>query len=213
MSGALGTGTAIGGFPTGFVLARAGTPRHRVRADLAGGDQVIIRLPACVPLLIAGGRVLSIAVRETCAMAVMKVARIEVIADLDVTNAAIVTTIAVIVATVTKGVTSAVMTAVKIVFVTTAVRGGKLTAEVGLARRFRAMVSVAVKTAVVKRAAIVDIMESVVAIEAMAVTTGADAHDAEMSTCEDAKHALLRPSNRDSESLQLSGRANSHAHS
>ena len=195
MSGAPGTGTAIGGSPTGFVLARAGTPRHRVRADLAGGDQVIIRPPACVPLLIAGGRVLSIAVRETCAMAVMKVARIEVIADLDVTNAAIVTTIAVIVATVTKGVTSAVivvrtivasavMTAVKIVFVTTAVRGGKLTAEVGLARRFRAMVSVAVKTAVVKRAAIVDIMESVVAIEAMAETTGADAHDAEMSACE-----------------------------
>src|SRR6185295_9687871 len=95
-------------------------------------------------------------------------------------NAAIVTTITMIVATVTKGVTSAVMTAVKIVFVTTAVRGGKLTAEVVPARRFRAMVSVAVKTAVVKRAAIVDIMESVVAIEAMAVTTGADAHDAEM---------------------------------
>ena len=88
-----------------------------------------MRLPACVPLLIAGGRGLSIVGRETCEMAVMSVARTEAIGA--VTSAVIATngvTTGVIVATVTKGVTSAVIvvmtvvasavtTAVKIVFV------------------------------------------------------------------------------------------------
>ena len=65
MSGAPGIETAIGGSHTEFVLARAGTPRHQVRAGLAGGAPDIMRLPACVPLLIAAGGVLSITVRET----------------------------------------------------------------------------------------------------------------------------------------------------
>ena len=109
MSSAPGTGTAIGGSPTGFVLARAGTPRHRVRADLAGGAQDIMRLPACAPLLIAGGGVPSITVRETFGMAVMSVARIGGTA-VAVTSAAIATNgVTVSGATVVKGVTSAMI--------------------------------------------------------------------------------------------------------
>ena len=75
MSGAPGIETAIGGSPTGFVLAKAGTPPQRVRADRAGGAQDIMRLPACAPLLTGGGGVPSVTIRGT--FSVMSVARIE----------------------------------------------------------------------------------------------------------------------------------------
>ena len=75
MSGAPGIETAIGGSPTAFVLARAGTPPHRVRADPAGGARDIMRLPACAPLLTAGGGGPSVTIRET--FGIMSVARIE----------------------------------------------------------------------------------------------------------------------------------------
>ena len=65
MSGAPGIETAIAGSHTEFVLARAGTPRHQVPAGQAGGARDIMRLPACVPLLIATGGRPSITVRET----------------------------------------------------------------------------------------------------------------------------------------------------
>ena len=108
MSGAPGIETAIGGSHTEFVLARAGTPRHRVRAGLAGGAQDITRLPACVPLLIAAGGVLSITVRDD--LTVMSVGTSEAIGA--ATVAVIATngvTTGVIVATVAKGLTSAMI--------------------------------------------------------------------------------------------------------
>ena len=110
MSGAPGIETAIGGSPIGFVLARAGTPRHRVRAGLVGGAPDITRLLACVPLLIAGGGVLSITVREDFGMTVMSVARTEAIGAATVAViAANGATTGVIVATVAKGLTSAMI--------------------------------------------------------------------------------------------------------
>ena len=131
MSGAPGTGTAIGGSPIGFVLARGGTPHHRVLAGLAGGAQAINRLGACAPLLSAAGSVPSITVRETFEMAAKSVARTEGTAALAVTSAAIATNgmrSAVIVATVTIAViaamivvASAVVIAVKIVSLRSAV--------------------------------------------------------------------------------------------
>ena len=110
MSGAPGIETAIGGFHTGFVLARVGTPRPRVRAALVGGAPDIMRLLACVPLLIAGGGVLSITVREDFGMTVMSVARTEAIGAATVAViAANGATTGVIVATVAKGLTSAMI--------------------------------------------------------------------------------------------------------
>lgn len=124
MSGAPGTEIAIGGSPTGFVLARAGTRRRRVLAGLAGGAQAISRLAACAPLRNAAGGVRSIRVRETFEMAVLSVAMTEATAASAVTSAVIATNVvtsAVIVASVTTGVTIAVMIAVKIVSLTSAV--------------------------------------------------------------------------------------------
>ena len=54
-------------------------PRHRVRAALAGGAPGITRLLACVLLLIADGDVLSITVREDFGMTEMSVAGTEAI--------------------------------------------------------------------------------------------------------------------------------------
>ena len=127
MSGAPGTGTAIGGSPTGCVLARAGMPRPLVLAGLAGGAQDIMRLPACVPLLIAGGGVLSITVREDFGMTVVSVARTEAIGA--ATVAVIATngvTTGVIVPTVAKGLTSA-MIVVKYLVANAAIIAVKIT--------------------------------------------------------------------------------------
>ena len=132
MSGAPGIETAIGGSPTAFVLARAGTPPHLVRADPAGGARDIMRLPACAPLLTAVGGVPSVTILET--FGVMSVAKILGTA-VAVTSAAIATngvTSGVSGATVAPGVTSAmivvktvgasaVMIAVKITSVRSAV--------------------------------------------------------------------------------------------
>jgi len=168
MSGAPGIETAIGGSHTEFVLARAGMPRHQVLADQAGGAPDIMCLPACAPLLIEAGGVLSITVREDFGMTVMSVARTEAIgAAAGVTNGV---TKEVIVATVTRRVTSAVivsitvgasaaMIAVAISPVRTAVIAARPAVKIALAGRCRAMVLVADAkgpTAAVKRPAIRD---------------------------------------------------------
>ena len=187
MSGAPGIETAIGGSHTEFVRAKVGMPRHRVRAALAGGAPDITRLLACVLLLIADGDVLSITVREDFGMTEMSVAGTEAIgAAAGATNGV---TKEVIVATVTRrvksamivGVTvgaSAAMIAVKIPL-RTAVIAARPAVKIALAGRCRAMVLVADAkgpTAAVKRAVIVDIMESVAAIAAMRVMTGGGEH-------------------------------------
>ena len=124
MSGAPGIETAIGGSPTAFVLARAGTPPHRVRADPAGGARDIMRLPACAPLLTAGGGGPSVTIRET--FGIMSVARIEVTA-VAATSAAIATNG---VTSAASGVAQGVMDAmivVRLVVVNAAMTAGKTT--------------------------------------------------------------------------------------
>ena len=143
MSGAPGTEIAIAGSHTEFVLARAGTSRHRVLAGQAGGALVITRLAACGAPLIAAGGVPSIRGLETFEMAATSAVMIEAAVPVVTVIATNGVTTGVIVATVAKGVTSAVMIAVKMVFVASAVAVDKLAVKIVLAGGARAMMPVA----------------------------------------------------------------------